>query len=72
MYLGMLMFVSGLALCLDSPYPWIVVLAFFLLIRQRFILKEEVLMAETFGEAYLTYRARVGRWFSLKSGSVSV
>ena len=36
--------------------------AFAVLLQLRFIRHEERLMSETFGEAYLSYRARTRRW----------
>ncbi len=62
MYLGMLLFLCGLTLLTHSLPAWIVVMAFFLIIRQKFILREEPLMMETFGDAYIEYRTRVRRW----------
>jgi protein-S-isoprenylcysteine O-methyltransferase Ste14 len=39
-----------------------VLLLFFLIIRQRFVLKEEVQMQETFGDDYAQFKARIRRW----------
>jgi len=62
MYLGMLLFLGGLALVMDNGWGWLVVLGFFLIIRLAFIRREEILMLETFGAAYANYKARVRRW----------
>lgn len=62
MYLGMAGILLGAAICLGSVTPFIVLPAFFGLISERFILAEEALMEETFGEAYRAYKARVRRW----------
>ena len=35
---------------------------FCLIIRQRFVLKEEVQMQETFGDDYAQFKARIRRW----------
>ena len=40
----------------------IVLPAFFFVIRQRFVVKEELLMEETFGDDYVTYKNDVRRW----------
>ena len=62
MYTGMVMFLAGLALLLDNPWNWLVVLIFTGIIRQRFVVKEEALMTQTFGDDYLSYCAAVRRW----------
>ena len=36
---------------------------FFFIVRNLFVVKEEVQMEETFGEDYLTYKGKVRRWF---------
>ncbi len=62
MYMAMICFLAGLAWLVDNLPGWLVVLAFAILIRQRFVLNEEVLMLETFGDAYREYQQRVRRW----------
>ena len=62
MYLGMVGFSAGLALVVNTPWVWLVVAVFFLIIRIQFIRREEQLMAATFGEEYSAYRRRVRRW----------
>lgn len=62
MYLGMLIALTGVALLTRTWLTWPVLIAFFALIRQRFIVKEEALLAQTFGEACSDYRVRVRRW----------
>lgn len=62
MYTGMILFLCGLAMLLDSAWNWLLVLAFVAIIRQRFVVKEEALMAETFGDDYLAYCGTVRRW----------
>jgi len=64
MYVGMTGILLGVAICLGSVTPFIVLPAFTALIRERFILAEEALMEEAFGAAYLDYKARVPRWLS--------
>jgi len=62
MYLGMVLTLTGVALLLNVPWPWIVVPAFGAIIQLRFIRHEEALMEATFGDAYRDYKARVRRW----------
>lgn len=62
MYTGMVVGLAGIALALNSPWPWLVVPALFALLRQRFVVPEERLMEATFGAAWLDYRSRVRRW----------
>ena len=62
MYASMVAVVLGVALVLDRAAPWIVPPMFVAILRLRFIRHEERLMAATFGQAYLDYKARVRRW----------
>ena len=62
MYLGMVLALGGAALLTGGVLNWLVVVGFFYLIRTRFVLHEEPLMTETFGEPYRQYCARVRRW----------
>lgn len=62
MYTGMTAFLAGLALVLDNLIVWLVVVAFFVLIRQLFVMREEQLMQQTFGDDYTAYLGRVRRW----------
>jgi len=62
MYLGMLLALGGVALLTRTWMTWPVLIAFFVLIRQQFIVKEEALLVQTFGEAYNGYCAQVRRW----------
>jgi protein-S-isoprenylcysteine O-methyltransferase Ste14 len=62
MYLGMVLALVGTALLLNEAWPWLVPCAFVAVLYLRFIRHEEVLMARTFGDAYLEYRQRVRRW----------
>jgi len=62
MYTGMILFLAGLALLLDNAWNWVVVVGFTILIRQWFVLREEILMEQTFGAGYTAYQARVRRW----------
>ena len=63
MYLGMMLLLTGLAFIADNGFAWLVVVAFWLIIRFAFIRREERLMADTFGDAYNEYKSNVRRWF---------
>ena len=63
MYLGMTLLLTGLAFIADNALAWLVVVAFWLIIQFAFIRREESLMADTFGDAYIEYKGRVRRWF---------
>ena len=62
MYTGMVLALLGLALVTDSLFALLVAGVFTLVIRNRFVRREEVLMAQTFGADYDRYRQRVRRW----------
>ena len=62
MYLGMLLFLLGLAVifaCLPVIVP---VICFVLIIQFLFIRREERFMEDAFGAEYRDYRQRVRRW----------
>ena len=62
MYVGMNSFLLGLMLILKNPLNIFFLIIFFFVVRNMFVLKEEVQMEETFGEDYLTYKRKVRRW----------
>ena len=62
MYLGMILILTGTAVLLGSLSPFLLILVFFLLIRQLFVIPEEAMMVELFGDEYRLYRTRVRRW----------
>ena len=62
MYVGMNSFLLGLILVLKNPLNIFFLIIFFFVVRNMFVLKEEVQMEETFGEDYLTYKRKVRRW----------
>ena len=62
MYVGMNSFLLGLILILKNPLNIFFLIIFFFVVRNMFVLKEEVQMEETFGEDYLTYKGKVRRW----------
>jgi protein-S-isoprenylcysteine O-methyltransferase Ste14 len=63
MYLGMLIWLAGLAVLLGSliafPFP----LLFFFVADSLLIPREERMLQKTFGEQFTSYRKRVRRWF---------
>lgn len=61
-YLGMVVALCGVAMTLGSLTPWIVPPLFVLIISKRFIVKEEAMLRDTFGDEYLEYCKRVRRW----------
>ncbi len=61
-YLGMLMVIFGVALEFNNVATLLVPLAFFIWIRQCFVLPEERMMEETHGVEFENYRSAVRRW----------
>ena len=62
MYIGMIGVLSGTALLLNNLWPWLVIVAFWAMIRFGFVRPEEALMEKTFGEQYREYKNKVRRW----------
>jgi protein-S-isoprenylcysteine O-methyltransferase Ste14 len=62
MYLGMVIVMVGTALLLGTLTPWLVPPVFVAIIQHFFIVPEEQLMKQTFGDQYRAYRGRVRRW----------
>ena len=62
MYVGMNSFLLGLLIILNNPINFTFLVIFFFIVRNLFVIKEEVQMEETFGEDYLTYKGKVRRW----------
>ena len=62
MYLGMVLFLLGLAVLLGSLSALIPVAVYAWIIDRQFIRNEEVFLQEIFGEEYLAYMRRVRRW----------
>ena len=62
MYLGMLVILFGLLLCLPSITGGALVALFFVFITRFQILPEERMLEELFGEEYRAYKLRVRRW----------
>jgi hypothetical protein len=62
MYLGMVLILLGVAVLLGTAAPFAVFGPFALWLDVRFIRTEERMLAETFGDDWLSYRSRVRRW----------
>lgn len=62
MYTGMVLGLIGVALMTNQLWPWLIVVAFTLVIRYRFIAREEIQMLETFGAEFTLYQQKVRRW----------
>ncbi len=62
MYLGMVFVLLGTALITGSVAGLLVAPVFGLIIHYRFILDEESMLREVFGEEFEDYRRRVRRW----------
>lgn len=62
MYLGMVLAALGMAMLMGTLTPFVVVAGLAWLLQARFIVVEEAMLEETFGEDYRDYRRRVRRW----------
>ena len=62
MYLGVLLILLGIFLLLGSLSPIIILPVYILLITRNFILPEEKMLQETFGDTYQKYKNKVRRW----------
>ena len=62
MYLGLVIILIGVAILLGTLAAFIPIPFFAVLIQQQFILKEEVMLAEKFGDQYVEYKQSVRRW----------
>ncbi|MFC3568921.1 methyltransferase family protein [Paracoccus simplex] len=61
-YLGDVILLAGLMLALSAPLGLALLPVFVWLLQDRFIRKEEEVIAAAFGSAYDRYRLRVRRW----------
>ena len=61
-YASMGMILVGAAWLLGTVTPWVVVPLFLVALSQQFIVHEETMLSEKFGERYEQYRHRVRRW----------
>ena len=62
MYMGMILILTGIAILLRSFSPYLVIIAFVILIDRNYIRAEEYMLAEKFGEKWESYKATTRRW----------
>jgi protein-S-isoprenylcysteine O-methyltransferase Ste14 len=62
MYLGLVVILLGVGLVLEALSPFAIVIAFIAVITRFFIVPEERMLEERFGDAYAAFRGRVRRW----------
>jgi len=62
MYLGFVLVLFGISVLLGSITPFLIMVAFTIIIQYLFIRFEEKMMAETFGEEWKKYVQNVRRW----------
>jgi protein-S-isoprenylcysteine O-methyltransferase Ste14 len=62
MYLGFVLILAGIAMLLRTISPYVVILAFVILIDTTYVRVEERILAEKFGTAWEAYQSRTRRW----------
>lgn len=62
MYIGMFILILGLSLFSTNVIALVLPIIFLILVRFIFIIKEEQIMLDTFGEEYFEYKRTVRRW----------
>jgi protein-S-isoprenylcysteine O-methyltransferase Ste14 len=62
MYLGLATTLVGVALALEALTPFIVVPVFVAIITMQFIVPEDAMLTDRFGDDYGDFRRRVRRW----------
>lgn len=62
MYLGMVVFLAGLAVKLGSLGAWIPIPVFIAIVQRQFIRNEEIFLAAIYGDAFRSYQEKVRRW----------
>ena len=62
MYLGFMLMLVGIGLILGSLTPFIVIPLFAVWIDRRFVIVEEQMLANRFGERWREYAGRTRRW----------
>lgn len=62
MYLGFVLILIGTAVLMRSLTPYVIVVAFVILIDRIYITVEERMLAEKFGSEWEEYRRHVRRW----------
>lgn len=61
-YIGMFLGLIGLATGFNSFWILLALVPFYIVIRYGVVAREESYLERKFGEAYLSYKSRVGRW----------
>ncbi len=62
MYLGLSIILIGISFLLGTVSPFIPIPFFIFLIHNLFIIQEEILLEEQFGDEYIQYKLSVRRW----------
>jgi protein-S-isoprenylcysteine O-methyltransferase Ste14 len=62
MYLGFVLILAGIAMLLRTISPYVVILAFVILIDTTYVRVEERMLAENFGAAWEAYKSSTRRW----------
>ena len=62
MYLGMASALLGIAILLGYLLPFVIIPVFTMVINRKFIVPEEQMLLNTFGEEYREYQNQVRRW----------
>ena len=62
MYLGMLLVLAGIGLWLGNVLALLLAPAFVVIMTRWYIVREEQVLEDRFGEVYRAYRSRVRRW----------
>lgn len=62
MYLGFALILVGIAMLMGSLTPYVIVIAFVILMDVAFVRIEERMLEEKFGEAWLKCKRNVRRW----------
>lgn len=62
MYLGLTIMLIGASILLGTFSPVLVIPIFIILVQTQFVLREEILMEQWFGQPYLEYKKKTPRW----------
>lgn len=62
MYVGFVLILLGVAIFVGSLSPYLIVVLFPILMKKIFIIFEEQMLEQTFGNTWLTYKQQVRRW----------
>jgi protein-S-isoprenylcysteine O-methyltransferase Ste14 len=62
MYLGLITMLIGISILLGTLSPLIVIPIMFRILHTQFVLREEKLMEEWFGQSYVEYKSKTPRW----------